>query len=133
MRKYFSIIAVIAIAAISASCQTKQDLTPDFFLEQQQETAKVFDVDLRFDAPATLKEATVYFFDEHGQQVAVDNLSIPATSAEAVTTAFLSETRPAYLLTEGLQNVGENGLLAIPNSAVSTRAGGSEPLLLVIR
>ena len=132
MRKIFSIVAAFAaIAVLSASCQSKEDITPDIF--QQEETAQVYDLALRFDAPADQTEATVYFFDEHGQQVAVDNLSIPSSSAEAVTTAFLSETRPAYLLTEGLQNTGENGLHAIPNSTVKTRAGGDDTILLVIR
>ena len=132
MRKIFSIIAAFAaVTVLSVSCQSKEDITPDIF--QQEETAQVYDLALRFDAPADQTEATVYFFDEHGQQVAVDNLSIPSSSAEAVTTAFLSETRPAYLLTEGLQNTGENGLLAIPNSTVKTRAGGDDTILLVIR
>lgn len=130
MRKYLSIVAaVIMTAVLSASCQ-KAELTPEIF--QQEETSQVFDLDLRFDAPADQTEAVVYFFDASGQQVAVDNLSIPGNSAESVTCSFLAETRPSYLLTEGLQNVNENGLLAIPNSSVKTRAG-DEALLLVIR
>lgn len=131
MRKYLSIVAAaIMTAVLSASCQ-KADLTPDLF--QQEETSQVFDIDLRFDAPADQAEAVVYFFDAAGQQVAVDNLAIPGNSAEAVTCSFLAESRPTYLLTEGLQNVNENGLLTIPQSSVKTRAGGDEALLLVIR
>lgn len=131
MKKIFASVAFVAAVILSASCN-KVELTPDIFENAQEETAQVYDLALRFDAPADQTEAIIYFFDEHGQQVAVDNLAVPASSAEAVTCAFLSETRPAYLLTEGLQNTGENGLLAIPNSTVKTRAG-DDALLLVIR
>lgn len=131
MKKIFASIAFVAAVILSASC-TKVELTPDIFQDAQEETATIYDLSLRFDAPADQTEAVVYFFDEHGQQVAVDNLSVPASSAEAVTCAFLSETRPAYLLTEGLQNTGDNGLLAIPNSTVKTRSG-DDSLLLIIR
>lgn len=122
--------AIILMSATAASCS--KDTTPMPQLALQEETYQVFDLSLRFDAPEDVQEATVMFFDEHGQQVAVDNVSIPETSAEAVTTTFLSESRPAYIYTDGLQNTGDNGLLSIPASSVRTKAG-DDGILLVIR
>ena len=129
MRKIFSVCCFIAALVLAASC-AKDNTVPS--LSTADETAQVYGVDLRFDAPVDLTEATVQFFDGNGQQVAVTNVNVPETSAEAVTATFLAESEPRYLYTDGLQHVNENGLMAIPRSSVQTRAG-NDALLLVIR
>ncbi len=59
-------------------------------------------------------------------------IAVPASVNETVNASFLSETRPRYLYTPGLQNVDANGYLSIPETSVATKAG-REPVKLVIR
>ena len=133
MKNIFKTLAVAVLAAFTlASCTGAAYGDNTAVIESLvEETAQVYGVDLRFDAPADLSEATVQFFDGHGQHIAVNNITVPATSAETVSAVFLAEAEPEYIFTNGLQNVGDNGLLAIPKSSVSTRSGGDAALLVI--
>lgn len=131
MKKFFiAFMATVAMATMMSSCA--KDIIPDDPFEQgPKEEFAVFDIDLQFDAPE-LEQATVYFFDKNGVQVNASTIAVPASVNETVNASFLSETRPRYLYTPGLQNVDANGYLSIPETSVATKAG-REPVKLVIR
>lgn len=120
MRKFFSAVLFCAALVLFASCAKDRTISVPSL---QEETAQVYDLNIRFDAPADQTEATVRFYDGNGQQVAVSTLSVPASSAETVSASFIAEARPEWLYTEGLQNGVDGGLLPITASSVSTRAG----------
>lgn len=133
MKKFFTLaaIALIAVAALS-SCAKDNTIDATIFDNVESQTEKqvsIFSVDITFDAPETLTQTTIEFYDELGQEVAA--LSVPV-SADTKTLMFASETRPTALYTDGLQNLNEDGVLPLPETSVETKAGKS-PVLLVIR
>lgn len=132
MKKFFfAAIAALAISTLFSSC-AKEIITDDPFAEGVKDEFVVYDIDLQFDAPE-LAETTVFFFDEKGVQVNAKNISIPDSPGDVVSTSFLSESKPRYIYTPGLQNADADGYLTIPESTIETKAGGRQPVLLVIR
>lgn len=133
MKKFVSLLSLVVLFTFAAtSCSKDNTVVPAELTEETSDSsAQIYGLDLCFDAPADVTEATVFFFDEHGQQIAVDRLGVPASSAESVAVSFLAEARPEYLYTEGLQNYGDNGLLRLPGSSIETRAGGNAVLVII--
>lgn len=132
MKKGF-FIALLAIAAMAAMSSCAKDIiTEDPFADGlTQDNYGIFDIDLQFDAPE-ITQTTVFFFDAKGVQVNAQTLSVPVNESEVVNASFVSETKPVYLYTPGLQNVDANGYLRIPEGSVATKAGKA-PVKLVIR
>lgn len=133
MKKFFIIatLAIVAMATLS-SCAKDYTIEDDPFAQGiPQDSYGIFDIDLQFDAPE-ITETTVFFFDAKGVQVNAQTLDVPVSESEVVNTSFVSETKPVYLYTPGLQNVDDNGYLRIPEGSVATKAGKA-PVKLVIR
>ena len=133
MKKFFTlaIMALVACATLLVSSCAKEIIVDDPFEEGIKNDFSVFDIDLQFDAPE-LSQTTVYFYDEQGVMVNSETIVVPQSVEEVVNASFLSETKPRYLYTPGLQNVDENGYLTIPEGSVATKASKA-PVKLVIR
>ncbi len=133
MKKFFFIaIMAIAVSAAMSSCAKDNTIIDDPFAQGlKQDEYAIFDIDLQFDAPE-IDEAAVFFFDEKGVQVNSQTVDVPSEESEVVNASFVSETKPVYIYTPGLQNVSENGYLRIPEGSVETKAGRT-PVKLVIR
>lgn len=133
MKKFFIIatLAIVAMATLS-SCAKDYTIEDDPFAQGlAQDSYGIFGIDLQFDAPE-ITETTVYFFDSKGVQVNAQTLEVPVNQSDVVNTSFVSETKPVYLYTPGLQNVDANGYLRIPEGSVETKAANA-PVKLVIR
>ena len=124
-----AIMIVAAGSLVSCSKESMDIPTPEEILQNNFVT---FGVNLRFDAPG-IDEVTLSYYDEDGVQVASENIIVPTTSDQVVSTEFLSETTPSFVTAPGLQNVDGSGLLRIPSTAVQTKGAAQEALLLVIR
>jgi len=132
MKEFLSLLLVALLAIIGlSSCSKDTTIDPYMFdqVAQQEAPAAIFSVDLQFDAPADMNTATVEFYDENGQEVAV--VTVPSVDIQKVT--FVSESKPAALYTPGLQNVNSDGVLPIGEANIDTKAGDRPPVLLVIR
>ena len=133
-RIIFAAFAVAVAAALLSSCAKDNTIIPDDpFANGPKDEYQAFDVDLAFAAPQGMAETTVFFFDEEGVQVNAQTVLVPSSANDVVNTTFVSESRPVYIYTPGLQNAGENGYLSIPEGSIETKAGGKTPVLLVIR
>lgn len=129
MKKFFAALAIAATLQLS-SC-SKETINVETPQETLQSMGSTYDINVSFDAPG-VSETTLYFYDEDRVQISSAIVSVPA-GQEAVNTVFFSDSNPKYVYTNGLANANENGLLAIPASSVTTKAGGQSPLLIVIR
>lgn len=127
--KYFKMIAITAMMALATISCTKSPMFEPEMPEPLDQTA-VFSLDLAFDA--NVQTAEVFFYDADGVQVSAQTFELPS-GGETITTSFVSESSPEYIYSEGLQNGGSNGMISIPASSIETKAGGRDPILLVIR
>lgn len=95
---------------------------------------EVYDLALRFRADEGITETAVYFYDSDLVQVAVDILDVPQSENEVRIISFLSDSKPVWIYTPGLQNVDDStGMCPVAGRSVLTKADGQEATLLIIR
>lgn len=131
MKNNIIFMALVATALIicAASCSKEQFIDMP---KVEEEAFAVYDMELQFAAEG-VAEAQIEFYNDLLEVVSVETIAVPDNSATVVPTSFMSDSKPVWIYTEGLENVdSEVGMLRIDEKAIKTKAG-QEPILLVIK
>lgn len=131
MKKIYTLaIAVLSLLTIACS---KNDY---FEVEQPEEAVietEIYGLPLRFEADATVTEATVAVYDKDFVQIAVENIVLPESDSEVYEMVFVSETNPEYIYTPGLENGDpETGYLHVGGQQVRTKGSSEDGTILLV-
>lgn len=116
--------AMMALAAISTACTKAEQVVSPL------DSVETYTLDFRFDAEG-VNEATLSFYDNDLNQVAVDQVAVPGNPDEVIASVFTSSSRPEWVYTDGLVN-GDEDLGMVRLRSVKTKAG-DDAVLLVVR
>lgn len=127
---------MIALMAATASITTVS-CAKDTGYDPPGEQTEVYDLALRFRAEEGITETEVNFYDIDLVQIAVDILDVPADENEVRVISFLSDSKPVWIYTPGLQNVDKDtGMCPVAGRSMTTKAineNDQEATLLIIR
>ena len=132
--KHLAKLAVMTMAAVMlmtmfSSC-SKAEFIPQEEVLVQEPTVAVYDFELEIVADGAT-EAVVEFRDDNLNLVSYD--SYP-TNAD-IKTSFSSQTKPAWIYSDGLQNgdPAMGGMLRISEQSIQTKADGNRKIVLLIK